>query len=147
LRNLHSFFSSSLLGPKILSLSSPCALVNPSLVHLSWSKTSSTGILSYINRNTETPTHKQSIYEKFLCFPFILKTWTIKTMWSRMSNPNERKLTWYIHIPKRNAYKINILIFYLFQRNVPHGDGWKWRSKTRKSQPQVCFLGMQSLLQ
>jgi len=52
LRNLLSLFSSSLFGPKILSLSSPCAVLNPSFVHLSCWNTSSTGILSYTNINT-----------------------------------------------------------------------------------------------
>ena len=52
LRNLLSFFSSSLFGLKILSLSSPWAVLNPSLVHFSCWNTSSTGILSYIKMNT-----------------------------------------------------------------------------------------------
>jgi len=46
-RSLLSFFSSNLLGPKIWSLFSPSADVRPSLVHFSFSKTSSTGIFSY----------------------------------------------------------------------------------------------------
>lgn len=43
---LNTFFSSSLLGPKIWILSSPSWVVKPSLVHFSCWKTSSMGIFS-----------------------------------------------------------------------------------------------------
>ena len=46
LRNLLSFFSSSLFGPKIWSLFSPSSPVKPFLEHFSCSKTSSIGIRS-----------------------------------------------------------------------------------------------------
>jgi len=52
LRILLSFFSSSLLGPKILSLSSPSVVLNPSFVHFSFSNTSSIGIFSCTNTKT-----------------------------------------------------------------------------------------------
>jgi hypothetical protein len=47
LRILFSFFSSSLFEPKMASRLLPSSVVRPSLLHLSWENTSSTGMCSY----------------------------------------------------------------------------------------------------
>jgi hypothetical protein len=141
LRNLLSLFSSSLFGPKILSLSSPCAVLNPSFVHLSCWNTSSTGILSYTNINTA----------------FMINILVFRDFRNiNMSNRNEKQQQHTKHVScmcvcvqKRNAYKINILILYLFQRNVAHDERWNRtrRSKQENINLHFNFLGSESLLQ
>ncbi|CAN1121467.1 hypothetical protein LINPERHAP2_LOCUS806 [Linum perenne] len=58
LRNLLSFFSSSLLGPKICNLFCPSSDVKPFFEHCNCWNTSSTGMRSYMKNKIVTLTNK-----------------------------------------------------------------------------------------
>jgi hypothetical protein len=66
--NVHktvTFFSSSLFEPKMASRLLPSSVVRPSLLHLSWENTSSTGMCSYSHPGArkvdQTTTHTACI--------------------------------------------------------------------------------------
>lgn len=58
MRKKKTCFSSSLLCPKMVNLSSAASLLRPSLLHLRFSNTSSMGIFSYNHRVRKEPLHK-----------------------------------------------------------------------------------------
>lgn len=109
-----TFFSSSLLWPKMASLSSAAWLVRPSLLHLRFSKTSSMGMFSCIhkhkknkNKNTQQSkkiTKKQQRTKKRV-------KWFIRSMLPNQQFPSTQHPTLQVLLPSFNSLSLSLSLY------------------------------------